>query len=314
MRTESLRKVPDGSVTCRRTITREVCCEGRGLHTGTYASVRLSPNRGAHGIHFAFRRGEYAIEEAVPSGTSRGTDLLFPGGVRLKTAEHLLAAVGGLALDSLTIRVGNADGPDASTESEQTRDGDGAVLEIPALDGCSAQWVRLLRDAGIEERDGCSTPLVPPVPVVLSDEEGKRLIAAFPSDDFRIDYVIQYPSIPDIRTQAFSIRTDPETFERELAGARTFALASEIETLRRNGLARGGSLENATVFGEEPGSVQAKGGLRFPDEPVRHKVLDLIGDLVLVGRPVRARIVAFRAGHEMHLRLVHALKALTLRQ
>lgn len=301
-------------MTGRRTIAREVRCEGRGLHTGAYAFVRLSPNRDAPGIHFAFRRGEYAIEDAVPSGTSRGTDLLFPGGVRLKTAEHLLAAVGGLALDSLTIQVGNAADPDASADSEGTRDGDGIVLEIPALDGCSARWVRLMRDAGIEARDGYSKPLVPPVPIALSDEEGKRCIAAFPSDDFRIDYVIQYPSIPDIGTQAFSIRPDPESFERELAGARTFALASEIEALLRRGLARGGSLENATVFGDDPGSIQAKGGLRFPDEPVRHKVLDLIGDLVLVGRPVRARIVAFRAGHEMHLRLVHALKALTLRQ
>ncbi len=313
MRADPLRMAPDPTVSGCRTIAREVWCEGRGLHTGTHASVRLSPNRDARGIHFAFRWGEYAIEEAIPSGTSRGTDLLFPGGGRLKTAEHLLAAVGGLVLDSLTIQVGSADGPDASADSAGTQADDRAVLEIPALDGCSAQWVRLLRDAGIESRDGFSNPLVPPVPVVLSDEEGKRFIAAFPSDDLRIDYIIQYPSIPDIGTQAFSIRPDPEVFERELAGARTFALASEIETLRRRGLARGGSLENATVFGEAPGSVQAKGGLRFPDEPVRHKVLDLIGDLVLVGRPVRARIVAFRAGHEMHLRLVHALKALTLR-
>jgi len=313
MRTDPSGTVAEPQVTGRRTIAREVLCEGPGLHTGTHAWVRVSPNSGPRGIHFAFRRGEYAIEEAVPSGTSRGTDLLFPGGVRLKTAEHLLAAVGWLALDSLTIRVGNADDAEASVDSERTRASDGAVLEIPALDGCSAQWVRLMRDAGIEACEGFSKPVVPIVPILLSDEEGKRCIAAFPSDDFRIDYIIQYPSIPDIGTQAFSIRPDPETFERELARARTFALASEIEMLRRRGLARGGSLENATVFGEDPGSVQAKEGLRFPDEPVRHKVLDLIGDLVLVGRPVRARIVAFRAGHEMHLRLVHALKALTLR-
>jgi UDP-3-O-[3-hydroxymyristoyl] N-acetylglucosamine deacetylase len=289
----------------RRTISRDVVCGGNGLHTGRPFSVRLSPNFGSPGIRFDLPQGEYGVEDATPSGTSRGTDLIFPCGTHLKTVEHLLAAAGGLDVDSMTIAVRSEDvGSSAG----------GDVFEIPALDGCAAGWGGMILEAGIAERDGALEFLSPPVPVALSDAGGERFVGAFPSDIFRIDYIIRYPSIPDIGTQAFSIRPDPDSFASGIMPARTFALDSEIEMLYRRGLAKGGSLENATVFGDRTGSVRAKGGLRFPDEPVRHKVLDLIGDLVLVGRPLRARVIAFRAGHEMHLRLVRALRALILRQ
>ena len=139
-------------------------------------------------------------------------------------------------------------------------------------------------------------------PVCVYSEDTSRFVAALPYEGLRITYMVEYKYIG---VQVFEYVQNPETYYREISCARTFAMQSDIDYLRSHGMALGGSLENAIVIGE---TIQAKGGLHWPDEFVRHKVLDLIGDLAAVGRPVNAHIIAVKAGHELHLKLAEKLR------
>ena len=172
---------------------------------------------------------------------------------------------------------------------------------MPALDGCSKTLCgEILKHC--EESDSEKNFFNISAPVEVRDESYKRFVAAFPSDCLRITYIVEYDFIG---AQIFDYVQSPENYLENIASARTFAMESEINYLRSHGMALGGSLDNAVIVGEK---FIAKGGLRWENEFVRHKILDLIGDLASLGKKLNAHIIACRAGHELHLKLVEKLK------
>lgn len=269
-----------------RRLDREVLFTGRGLHTGEECRVSLSPGREGDGVLLGSGGELFSVEKCAFSGTGRGTEVLLPDGTALKTPEHLFAALAGLGVWQVRITV---QGP-----------------EIPALDGCSAAFAKVIEgnSSPLSDSEKGPEPLALSCPLTVENRERKAVLAAFPSDELFISYVITYGGTA-IGTQAADYNASDGDFSLMVAPARTFALESEVKALLDKGLARGGSADNAIVAGEK--SISAAGGLRFPDEFVRHKILDLLGDLYLLGRPLRARIVALRAGHDLHCRLVERL-------
>jgi UDP-3-O-[3-hydroxymyristoyl] N-acetylglucosamine deacetylase len=203
-------------------------------------------------------------------------------GVLVSTTEHLLSALAGMQVDNAIVEIDN--------------------LELPILDGSALPFVRLVAKAGSRRQRARRTyaKILKPVEVA----EGAKRIAVHPSESFRITYRIAFPH-PLIREQVFEFTWGVGNYETQVAPARTFGFLEEVELLRKSGLIRGGSLENAVVLTRE--GVLNPEGLRFPDEFCRHKVLDLIGDLSLLGRPLIGHVVAERAGHAMHAQLVSKL-------
>jgi UDP-3-O-[3-hydroxymyristoyl] N-acetylglucosamine deacetylase len=272
----------------QRTIGAAVACSGTGLHSGAPARVRLLPAPEDAGIAIVRavdgRRVEIPARSEFVVSTERATTLAREG-VCAATVEHLCAALYGLGVDNLRAEL---DGP-----------------ELPALDGSAAPWVELLRRAGPCEQASPRRHLVLGREVEV--REGGRWIRAEPADRLSLAYAIDYDH-PAVGRQALAIEgLDSERFAREIAPARSFAFASELRDLARAGLARGGSLASAVLVGEH-GVVNPE-GLRFPDELVRHKVLDLLGDLALLGSRLRARVRVERGGHRLHQALVAKLRA-----
>jgi len=279
------------------TIARRVSCRGHGLHGGDPVAMALEPAEPGSGVVFVVRSlesGQHAVEiparaELVRS-TARATTLalpeaVLPSGPQITTVEHLLAALFAFRIDNVRVVMEGR--------------------EIPVMDGSAAPFAALLREAGRAAQPAPRRELV--LRRRLEVGGGDRWIHAEPCDAFRISYAIDFPH-PCIGRQTFEMaRLDPGLFERELAGARTFGFAHEVEALREAGLARGGSFENTLVLDEQ--SVLNDAGLRWPDEFVRHKVLDLLGDLVLLGAPLRAHLIVEKGGHGLHLELVKALLA-----
>ncbi|HEU4400671.1 MAG TPA: UDP-3-O-acyl-N-acetylglucosamine deacetylase [Candidatus Polarisedimenticolia bacterium] len=272
-------------VETQRTLARPVEAEGIGLHTGVRASVRLLPASADSGLVFVRRdRGGVEIPAAhrFLNATSLATTLSRGSSV-VGTVEHLLSALQGLGIDNARLEV---DGP-----------------ELPILDGSAAPFVDLILAAG---RRSLARPrryitLKRPVSVM----HGDRQIIALPANDLQVTYAIDFPH-PVIGYQAVSAAIGEETYVSGIAPARTFCLLSDVEAMRRAGLALGGSLENAVVIGE---NGVLNDSLRYPDECARHKILDLVGDLALVGAPLRAHVVAIKGGHRLHAALIGALLA-----
>nr|WP_321499924.1 UDP-3-O-acyl-N-acetylglucosamine deacetylase [uncultured Dethiosulfovibrio sp.] len=256
-------------------IKKEVHLSGTGLHSGKTCTLSLFPCK-PRGIHFRFGQALWSLSDGSPRGDGRGTILSFPDGNGVMTVEHLLAALRGLGIDGVEIVVSGG--------------------EIPAMDGSAAPFVQSLLEAGLSESEAWD-PIELDRPIAVDDLDGDRSIIALPWKGFKVTYVIDYPST-SIGTQCLSLVLSRDNFIREIAPCRTFALMEEIAFLRDRGLSLGGSLDNAVVV--DGMEVLAKGGLRFPDEFVRHKILDLIGDLSLLGRPLSAHVIAIRAGHRMH--------------
>lgn len=270
------------------TLARPVSVAGRGLHSGALCAVTLEPARSG-GIQFAFGDVVFPLEEAQASGDGRGTRLTFPGGASVSTVEHLLAACSGLSLWHVLVRV---EGP-----------------EIPAADGSAALFAAALMEGGLIPAD----PVVPwgvPYPVTVEHPARGSVALALPSETWSVSYVLSYPS-PHVGTQIYD-GFWPEAFLKDLAGARTFALLEEVEGLRARGLAQGGGLDNAVVVAPE--GVLNPEGWRFPGEAVRHKVLDLMGDLALFGCPLVGRFFVCRGGHALHLELLRRLRNLAARR
>ncbi len=270
----------------RRTLAGPVVFEGVGLHRGLPSRLVVRPSacRG----YLLVREGEESpVERLTPSGDERGTTLDFPGGGRVQTVEHLLAALRGLDIDDVRLEFDS--------------------LEPPVLDGGSALFARHLMDIGIVEKEDPADFYSVAFPVAV--ESGDRLVAAFPSREFRLTYVIDYEN-PLIGTQRFSLAMTPPAFVAQVAPARTFCLARDLEAIRARGLAQGGDLENAVVVGET--SLLNAGGLRYRDEFVRHKVLDFLGDLALLGRPLKGHFLAVAAGHDLHQALVERIRPFIL--
>ena len=245
-------------------------------------SVRLLPARANQGI--VFRRTDlegFEIEAQARhvARVSYATSLMKRG-VLISTTEHLLSALAASGVDNVVVEIDN--------------------LELPILDGSAGPFVRLIEQAGRRRQRARRRYAKVLEPVELVD--GAKRIAVYPDEAFRITYHISFAH-PLIGDQSFDLVPAPGAYAREVAPSRTFGFADEIEGLRRNGLIRGGSLENAVVLTRD-GVMNA---LRFPDEFCRHKVLDLIGDLALLGHPLVGHVVADRAGHAMHFALVSAL-------
>ncbi len=256
---------------------------GIGLHSGCPCEVDLLP-QASSGISFRLGSQVFPVTQARFRGDGRGTVLSFPDGQEVHTVEHILAALAGLGLDGVTLQVRGE--------------------EIPAMDGSAEPFVRGLLDAGVR-RDGVISALSVESPLAVDDLARGRSVLLLPHDGFRVTYVIDYPGTA-IGCQALSVDVTGDTFKREIACCRTFALMDEVQGLREMGLSLGGSLENAVVVDQD--RVLADGGLRFTDEFVRHKILDLIGDLALLGRPVLGHVIALKAGHQIHQKLVCRIK------
>ncbi len=267
----------------QRTIARSVEIRGIGLHTGEKVTVTLHPAPPRTGIIFkrVDKEGSDPIRVSLrecEADAMRGS-VLVRDGTKIFTVEHLLSAIRGIGIDNIVVEI------------------DGS--EPPALDGSALPFARKLYEAGLVEQDAYRSFIVLDDPVWISAENA--LIAAFPYPGFKVSYVISYDH-PFLRVQFLSYELSTESFLREIAPARTYAFKRELDTIWKLGLAKGGSLENAIVIDEK--GVMNPEGLRFEDEFVRHKILDLIGDMAFLGDWIRAHIVAVRAGHRLHLKLV----------
>ena len=267
------------------TIERPVETTGIGLHTAVKTRLRLVPAPADAGI--TFRRVDldnFEIEAHVRNvaRVSYATSLMKKG-VLLSTTEHLLAALYACGVDNVYCEINN--------------------LEVPILDGSAQPFIAMLEQAGVRRLRKRRRYLKVTRPLEFAD--GDRRIGIYPADDFRVRCFIDFTH-PLIRRQEVELVVSRATFSALLASARTFGFVDEVERLRAAGLIRGGSLENAIVLSKE-GILN--GELRFPDEFGRHKTLDLIGDLALVGRPLKALVVAHKAGHALHTQLVTRLLA-----
>ncbi len=272
----------------QRTIAEKATCMGIGLHSGAPVHVTLSPARPSSGV--AFVRSDLSGRTEIPArraalSSTRLATTLGRGEATVGTVEHLLAAVYALGIDNLCVEV---DGP-----------------EIPVMDGSSAAFLQLLRDAGLYDQQVARRVMRIRQPISVSD--GDRSIRIAPAARLAVSYFVEYPHPAIGRQRIDDLAIDADSFERELSRARTFGFLREVEALRRGGLARGGSLENTVVLDEK--RILNPSGLRFPDEFVRHKVLDLVGDLALLGMPVLGHIAVERGGHALHQQLVEQILA-----
>lgn len=255
----------------QRTIARPIELKGIGLHSGKEVAVTVGPGKPNTGITI---NGLLATVQHVTS-TDRATTV---GGTSL--VEHLLSAAYGLGLDNLAVTVQGG--------------------ELPALDGSALPWVAALEQSGIVDlsSEKACLNLIEPVRV----GNGESFLEAWPDHGFKVDFMVKFDRVGE---QFFSFDAEKLSYAREIAPARTFGYLEEYEGLKARGLALGASPENALIVSRQG----YKNEPRFPDEIVRHKILDLIGDLALLGRPLKARIKAVRAGHQLNIELVRQLRS-----
>ncbi|PIQ82403.1 MAG: 3-hydroxyacyl-[acyl-carrier-protein] dehydratase FabZ [Candidatus Omnitrophica bacterium CG11_big_fil_rev_8_21_14_0_20_64_10] len=273
----------------QRTIQRVMRVEGVGLHTGKPVRVKFKPAPANSGIRFQRidMGGSQPVEAAVtsvleaakrPRRTSIGN-----GRVEVHTVEHLMSACFGAGIDNLLVEI----------QGE----------EVPGLDGSAYPFLEIFKQAGAEVQPAPRRPIQIREPIWV--EEKDAAVAIFPDDKFKISYTLSYP-VRGLEAQFYSNEVTPKRFEKELAPSRTFCMASEVEQLRKIGLGKGANYEN-TVVVESNGRV-INNHLRYADEFVRHKVLDLIGDLNLMGRPIHGHVVAIRSGHTLNIRFAQRLR------
>ena len=254
------------------TLERTAFFEGVGMHSGLPSSVRVEPASAGNGIRF-LRNGVTIPAQAEYVYNTRRATCLERDGVRVDTVEHLLSALCGL-------EIGNAD---------IYMDGS----ELPILDGSCREWIYGLKKAGIRALDRLREVRTIDETVALTI--GSSVIVAIPSDRLRITCITQFDH-PMLGSKVYTFEPDAELYEREIAPARTFGFSEEVEALREAGLAMGGSLDNALIVYQD----RFSDALRVEDECLRHKMLDLIGDLSLVGFPIVGEIVAVRPGHQIN--------------
>lgn len=269
----------------QRTVAKRVSCTGVGLHSGKPATLTLAPAPADSGITFV--RMDLGVE--IPARNEHVVDTtlstsLALGAARISTVEHVMAALLGMGIDACRVEV---DGP-----------------EIPILDGSAAPFAALVHEAGVKLLPAGRRYLVLDQAVEVRD--GDKLARLEPSDAFGVEFTADFGH-PLITNQSFRVTLGDRAFEREVARARTFCFLRDIERMQAMGLARGGSLENAIVVDEF--SILNPEGLRFPDEFARHKVLDAIGDLALLGLPVLGTLIAVKSGHAMNQALVRKVLA-----
>jgi UDP-3-O-[3-hydroxymyristoyl] N-acetylglucosamine deacetylase/3-hydroxyacyl-[acyl-carrier-protein] dehydratase len=297
----------------QRTIKKSVSYSGIGLHTGNRTTITFKPAPVDHGIVFV--RTDLPNSPEIPADidhvvdVTRGTTL-GKGDAKVYTVEHVLAALAGMELDNLRVELDSS--------------------EPPVGDGSASPFVETIQKAGIEEQDSPKNYLEINTPLFYSEKDKGIDLVVVPSDDLRITFMVDYRN-PALGTQYTSLVSLEKEFVEEFAPARTFCFFHELEELKREGLAKGGSLHNALVICDEDNCETkieklkqmygineevfiGKSGilndvpLRFPNEPCRHKALDLLGDLFLLGVPVKAHVLAARSGHAANVALVKKLR------
>jgi len=263
-------------MSAQHTLRRAVSCTGIGLHSGNKVTLSLKPSPADSGIRF--QRSDLGGLE-IPAIVTHLGGIQYQTGltreaVSVETVEHLLAALTALSIDNAIVELNSP--------------------EVPIMDGSAAPFVYLLHEAGVKRLQAPRRYLKVLRPISLT--QGDKRIALYPSDHFKVTYSISFDH-PLLRHQSRTMRITEETFIEDIAPARTFGFLKEVEMLRQRGLALGGSLDNAIVLGD---TGVLNNALRFEDEFVRHKILDVIGDLSLVGHPVVGHLVAHRGGHALH--------------
>lgn len=260
----------------QRTLKEKVSFSGIGLHTGREVTMTFCPAKESTGI--VFERTDLPGRPTIPAtieyvqDTARSTTIGI-GSVRVHTIEHVMAALRAFDIDNLLIEVSSA--------------------EPPVGNGSSDSFVEMIEQSGALEQSSFLPILALQKPIYWSNDEIH--IVALPSEEYRISYTLHYPNSPALRSQYFSSLINEGNFKKEIASCRTFALYNEVAYLMDRGLIKGGSLENAVVIKDD--AIFSKEGLKFPDEMARHKVLDLVGDLALVGFPFLCHVIAIRSGH-----------------
>ena len=266
------------------TISKRISVAGIGLHTGAPVGLTLKPapeNTGYIFVRTDLDNFEIPASVEYISHCSYATTLMRKG-VVLSTCEHLLSALRGSGIDNCFIEIDS--------------------IELPIMDGSSENFIDLIERTGIQEQHARRRTFR--VLKTVGVEEGDRRMSIEPSDKFEIECIIDFKH-PFISRQGLHYISENGSFRREIASARTFGFTHEIEMLRKANLARGGSLENAIVL--TPDGMLNETPLRFDDEFVRHKILDIIGDLALLGMPVQGKVVAEKSGHSVHAQLMSKL-------
>ena len=270
----------------QKTIAKPATLNGAGLHTGVQGGITLRGAESGTGIVFHLATGCGTVDIPLQAGAVAAGDhrtQVKNGEHALETVEHLLAAAYALGVDNLHI--------------------DCTAAELPAGDGSAAEFARLMTEAGIVEQEAEVTPFVLKRPFAVSDGKG-GVIAAAPSKTFRVGYTIEYPE-SRVARGFFESEITPEIFLKDIAPARTFCMASMAEKMREAGLGKGANYQNTLVLNEN-GPIETT--LRFPDEPARHKVLDFLGDIAVLGRPVQMQVTSLRGGHALNAQFVAALR------
>ena len=260
----------------QRTLRRAVTCAGIGLHSGKKVTISLVPAPVDYGIRFHrtdLESTEIPAHVSSIGGRQQLQTRLVSGEASVETVEHLLSALRGMGIDNARVELNHP--------------------EVPIMDGSSAPWVYLIQDAGVREQNAPRRILRVLRPI--QHAQGDKRIALFPYDGFKVSYTITFDH-PMLRHQQKTMELDEQVFVDQVAPARTFGFLKEVEMLRQRGLALGGSLENAVVLGE----TGVLNPLRFEDEFVRHKILDVIGDLALIGHAIQGHLVVHRGGHALH--------------
>jgi UDP-3-O-[3-hydroxymyristoyl] N-acetylglucosamine deacetylase/3-hydroxyacyl-[acyl-carrier-protein] dehydratase len=297
----------------QRTIKKPASLSGTGLHTGNQTTITFKPAVVNHGIVFV--RTDLDSSPEIPADIDHVADIargttLKKGDGKVCTVEHVLAALAGLELDNLRVELNSS--------------------EPPVGDGSASPFVEAISKAGIQEQDAPKNYLEIDTPLFYSEKDKGIDLVVVPSDDLRITFMVDYRN-PALGTQYTSLVSLQEEFVEEFAPARTFCFFHELEQLYREGLAKGGSVHNALVicdenncevkieklknlYGVKEEIFVGKSGilndvpLRFPNEPVRHKALDLLGDLYLLGVPLKGHVLAARSGHAANVALVKKLR------
>jgi len=261
--------------TYQRTLSKNVCFSGIGLHSGKKVNLTLKPAPINYGIKFV--RKDLPDNPTIPArfncvvDTSLAT-VIGSEGVIVSTIEHLMACFAGLSIDNVVVELNS--------------------YEVPVMDGSAGPFTRMIMQAGIQEQAAPRHFFVLKEPIEL--EQDGKFVGAYPDTTFKITCNIDFEH-PLIQQQSCSIEVEDQIFEREISSARTFGFLHEVEYMKRYGLARGGSLDNAVVIDEN--EILNDDGLRFRDEFVRHKLLDCIGDFSLLGMPILAHIITRKSGH-----------------
>jgi UDP-3-O-[3-hydroxymyristoyl] N-acetylglucosamine deacetylase len=268
----------------QRTIKRSIVIGGQGLHTGLKTGVILYPAQSGSGISFTSLSGDVITPARLENVTDTGYNTtLSNGGYMVRTVEHLMSALHGFGITNLLVKTQG---------------------EVPALDGSALEFCRLLAEAGVQEQKARVQPLYIDQPIVIGQEkEGGEYIRVEPADHLIIDYTLMYPAPIGVQRVHFEL-TGSDDYVRQIARARTFGFLAEMRKLSEMGLANGGRLDNVILVDDEK-VVNTK--LRFPDEFARHKILDLLGDLYLLGRPIIGHVVACKTGHSDNLALIRRL-------